>query len=143
MSVYVWFYRSRETRPMTRGDIEDILGISRTHNAEHAISGMLLYHDGRFTQVIEGSRSDILDLKARILADPRHTDVTTLYEGEEPERTFAQWSMAFHYPDGPQRQQLESTLPIDWGRRTLKSIEVRGAARQAFSKMADWASDAA
>ena len=138
MTVYVWFYRSRETRPMTAADIGDILEVAWAHNAAHAITGMLVYYDGRFTQVIEGAESDIVELKQQILDDPRHTDVVTLFEGAQPSRVFAQWSMAYHDPGPGQQYELDATLPLDWARRTLRSVDSYSLAQGAFRKMAGW-----
>jgi len=141
MSVYVWFYRSRETRRMAEVDLAEILEVSRAHNASCGITGMLVYYSGRFTQVIEGGEWDIRSLKRRICEDERHTDIITIYEGREPSRIFAQWSMAFHDPDTQQMQQLESILPLEWARRTLLSIDTQPAARAAFEQMAGWISN--
>jgi len=138
MTVYVWFYRSRETRDMTATDIGDILKVSRTHNAAHGITGMLIYYEGRFTQVIEGAKVDILELKQRILDDSRHTKIVTLFEGTQSSRIFAHWSMAYHDPDRDQYQDLEATLPLDWARRTLRSVDIYSNAEGAFQKMAGW-----
>jgi hypothetical protein len=96
MDVYVWVYKSREVAPLSEDDIASILNVSRLYNRDHDITGILLYNEGRFTQVIEGDRDDIIALKTRISLDSRHTDIITIYEGEEENRIFSSWSMAFH-----------------------------------------------
>ena len=50
---------------------------------------------GLVSQVLEGERSAINRLYARIIRDPRHKDVELLPLEEISERRFAKWSMAF------------------------------------------------
>ena len=56
---------------------------------------MLLYRDGNFMQTIEGAAPMIAALQGRLEADPRHTSLSVLVEGERDERRFDGWSMAF------------------------------------------------
>ena len=51
-------------------------------------------------QVIEGRRSDVMELYERIRKDPRHTRVETLFEDEIEEREFSDWQMGFIELDG-------------------------------------------
>ena len=44
--------------------------------------------------VLEGERSAVNRLYARILADPRHTDIEMLYLEEITQRRYPDWSMA-------------------------------------------------
>jgi len=140
MAVYIWLYRSHEARPMTSGDLDDILDVARRFNGERGITGMLLYHNGRFTQVVEGEESDIRELKESICGDARHREVTTLFEGWAEERTFAQWSMAFHQPDAAQQADLDSQLPLAWAHKTLESFADASGVRAVFAQMARWTS---
>jgi len=140
MAVYIWLYQSRETRPMQKADLQAILEVSRRHNGERGITGMLLYHAGRFTQVIEGGEDDIRALKDRICRDERHTEVATLAEGWRDARIFAQWSMAFHSPSPDQQADLDARMPIGWARKTLESIDDTGGLQALFARMAEWAS---
>ena len=56
---------------------------------------MLLYRDGNLMHVLEGEKSVVRALYDRIVGDPRHDGVITVWEAEEPERQFPDWSMAF------------------------------------------------
>lgn len=78
---------------------EDLLGLlrqSRDRNQGACITGMLLYKNRRFMQLLEGPETAVRETYARILRDPRHRDVTILLQGEMAERDFANWSMGFH-----------------------------------------------
>lgn len=138
MGVYVWLYRSYEAQKTSAEQLIDILAVSRQHNGSTGITGMLLYDQCRFTQVIEGEESDILALKNRILADPRHKDIITIYEGEEKDRVFAHWSMAFLRPNLMQQLQLESYMALPWARKTLETIDMKQGIAPALIEMAAW-----
>jgi hypothetical protein len=122
MHVYVWLYRSLSSYHLSGNEVLDILSVSMRHNEQENITGMLLHHVDRFTQVIEGPKAAILALKAKIIADPRHRDVTTLYEDFRPERVFAHWSMAFRKLDAQEQLQLNGYMPLEWGQKTLATI---------------------
>lgn len=75
--------------------LHELLKKSRKNNALHDITGMLLYKDGSFMQVIEGPESAIRQLYRNICRDPLHFDVLTLLEEETAARHFSSWSMGF------------------------------------------------
>jgi hypothetical protein len=56
---------------------------------------MLLYKDGNFMQLLEGSQPVVDALYTKITRDPQHIGPITLLKGEVPERAFAHWSMGF------------------------------------------------
>ena len=94
-SVYHIFYRSQATYFPSKTQLEDLLDWSRTYNAQHGITGLLLYSEGRFIQVIEGAEAVILPLYDSIRQDLRHQHIFTLSEGPGSHRWFADWHMAF------------------------------------------------
>jgi hypothetical protein len=75
--------------------LDDILAASRRRNAAAGITGLLLYMDGAFLQVLEGDASAVDDTYARIRADPRHWEARILLEQQTTVRAFGQWSMGF------------------------------------------------
>lgn len=105
-SVYHVLYRSRATSAPTEADLQALLEHSRTYNAQQQITGLLLYSDGQFLQLFEGTEAVVRALYARIQADPRHTQVVTLSDGPGPQRWFADWHMAFGQVDAPELHQL-------------------------------------
>ncbi|MGI4742678.1 MAG: BLUF domain-containing protein [Janthinobacterium lividum] len=105
-STYHVLYCSRAAHPPTEADLQGILNWSHTYNAQHRITGLLLYSDGRFLQLIEGPETVIRALYARIQQDLRHTQVTTLSDGPGPQRWFADWHMAFGHVDAPELHQV-------------------------------------
>ncbi len=67
---------------------------SAATNAALGVTGALCVSNADFVQVLEGSREAINKVYARIVADPRHSDVTLLSYEAVAERLFEHWSMA-------------------------------------------------
>ena len=86
-------YASRAVPAMDQEELQAILKASKLNNPGLGITGVLCLSDRVFLQVLEGGRSAVNQLYARILKDPRHTDVEILHYEEIQERRFAGWSM--------------------------------------------------
>lgn len=93
-SVYQLIYHSHAPRRPTEVDLQRLLAWSRRYNAEHGITGLLLYSDGRYVQLLEGPEAAVSDLYAHIQRDARHEQVITVSAGPGPRR-FAEWGMDF------------------------------------------------
>jgi hypothetical protein len=88
-------YLSSASFPYSDGDLATLLLISRANNARVGVTGMLLYRDGQFLQVLEGPEDAVRDRYSRISADPRHRDVHKLMETTVSERQFPEWTMGY------------------------------------------------
>lgn len=88
-------YVSAALKPFDVGELSELLKRARTKNTSLGVSGILLYQDGSFIQVIEGEQSGIQEVFARVQADKRHWRIQVLREGLILQRRFAQWSMGF------------------------------------------------
>lgn len=88
-------YISSETRPMLQEDLDDILCKSRKNNIELGITGMLLYANKTFIQILEGEEKSVNDLLRRIKKDPRHRDFRLVSKKEIKQRQYLEWSMGF------------------------------------------------
>jgi hypothetical protein len=76
-------YVSSSCQDLSSEELLGILTAARVNNARIGVTGMLLYHDGNFMQVLEGP-PDVLDaLYQRVCADPRHHGVIKLHEWYE------------------------------------------------------------
>ena len=76
-------------------ELRKILNKSCENNARLGVTGLLLYKDGSFMQMLEGERETVEQLYAKIRRDPRHSGIIVLFRGETPEREFPDWSMGF------------------------------------------------
>jgi len=86
-------YASRAAPSVEPDDLQVILRQSKLANPHNGITGLLCLSDGIFLQVLEGGRSAINRLYAKIVADPRHTQVELLVYQQISERRFAAWAM--------------------------------------------------
>lgn len=88
-------YSSAACERFDAAALRELLDDSRVRNERAGITGMLLYADGSFFQVIEGPAEAVSELFARIVADRRHEHVTRIIEEPIPRRSFGDWSMGF------------------------------------------------
>lgn len=96
MPHYFLIYVSIASDDLSREALLEILRHSRVNNARDDITGLLLYKERSFMQLLEGSEAAVCATFGRIARDTRHRDPAVLLEGETPERDFADWSMGFH-----------------------------------------------
>ncbi len=59
------------------------------------MTGLLLYLDGNFMQVLEGPEEAVMDIFGKIEKDIRHTNIIVILKDPIAEREFSEWSMAF------------------------------------------------
>jgi hypothetical protein len=109
-STFHVLYRSRATQAPTPADLQVLLEQARTYNAQQQLTGLLLYSDGQFVQLVEGPEAAVRALYARIQADPRHTQVVTLRQGPGPQRWFADCHLAFGPIDAPDMHHVLKAL---------------------------------
>jgi hypothetical protein len=88
-------YVSAATQPFTQAALRDLLSKASSFNSSVGISGLLLYHERSFSQILEGQEEDVTPLFERIGRDPRHNRVLLLSKQEAEQRNFGAWSMGF------------------------------------------------
>jgi len=98
MALHELIYVSMATREMSLDDLTDLLDQSHQKNARLHISGLLVYHNKEFMQLLEGNKEDIFSLYDSICRDDRNTQNYLLWDGPIQQRSFANWSMAFLAP---------------------------------------------
>jgi hypothetical protein len=108
--------------------LDDILVSARRHNAANGVTGALICRHDIFLQMLEGPRRKVTETFARILRDDRHIEVSLLWCGDAPFRSFPDWTMR----DDPVQTWM-------WNRDEVR--EMVGAAtaedaRQIFTRLA-------
>ncbi len=88
-------YASAASRPMGAPELAALLAVARAQNARLGLTGMLLYDEGSFFQVLEGPADVVQALYLKIEQDRRHTEVTCIIREPIPRRCFGAWSMGF------------------------------------------------
>ena len=77
------------------------LGLSRLlchiylNNQTNDITGILIFKDNQFTQILEGHESSVEKIWLTIQKDERHTDLQLLSKESIEMRSFMKWSMLF------------------------------------------------
>ena len=87
-------YISTAVGPVTTAVTGTILRSAQAHNAAVGITGVLCQGQGIYLQVLEGERSAVDALYARILLDKRHHKVTLRHHIDVPHRRYGKWAMA-------------------------------------------------
>jgi len=95
MQLYSLTYMSSAVRLPTEAEINHLLTRARIRNEREQVTGILLYDEGSFFQVIEGPKDGLERVYSAILADPLHRDVLELLYDPIDKREFEGWSMAY------------------------------------------------
>lgn len=77
-------------------EVDQIIQSSKESNHENDISGILLFRDHIFMQLLEGDKDKVLQTYGKICADKRHYKITTLASQYTDQRIFEIWSMGIH-----------------------------------------------
>ena len=98
-------YTSVAAREFSREELTGILKKARAANESLGVTGMLLFSEGTFFQVLEG-RPEVVDaLYRKISQDQRHIRSTTIVREAIAKRFFGDWSMGF--PDVTETELAE------------------------------------
>ena len=99
-------YTSEAKNNFSPGELQNLLLTARRNNDRDAITGMLLYEDGTFLQVLEGENEVIESTYQRIAADKRHHKIMLIARFEIDHRSFHDWEMGFFDASGGKLLQL-------------------------------------
>lgn len=113
-------YVSNAVQPLSAAELRELLACSRAHNLRDGLTGLLLYRDGYFLQVLEGPRAAVRQTFGRIERDRRHHHLCLLDERPIVRRVFGEWSMAF-----PHLPEAEDAGFADFRRRYARGVPQR------------------
>ena len=88
-------YVSAAANLVDETSLTGMMAKARPANEKRGITGLLLYAEGNFLQIIEGPAAIAKGLFEKIRSDPRHRQVMKLLEQPAAERAFPDWSMGF------------------------------------------------
>jgi Sensors of blue-light using FAD len=86
-------YNSAATCVFNNQDLENLLRGARETNAKLDVTGMLLFVDGCFFQVLEGEEDVVDRLAEKIRLDRRHSKMSIIIREPITRRVFRDWSM--------------------------------------------------
>lgn len=88
-------YTSTATRLLEKPELFKLLNTARNSNSAHGITGLLIYHEGCFLQVLEGEKETLENCYKTIRKDGRHTNFIELANEATSARLFSAWWMAY------------------------------------------------
>lgn len=88
-------YASSAVKPFSSDELLDLLEFSQQNNLKNDITGILLYKDGTFLQVLEGPEDKVNEIWKRIQQDDRHQGLIVIQKESISEREFNEWLMGF------------------------------------------------
>jgi hypothetical protein len=111
---YQLAYISFSRLPLQEATLSDILGASRRNNSRDEITGILMYEDRTFFQVLEGEQSAVEDCYyKRIFNDPRHCRLSLYWYGLSERRVFSDWAMGYVGPNEIGRYTKDTFTSLD------------------------------
>jgi hypothetical protein len=106
MSTIHCVYASKASPGFREIDLPQLLQKSRTSNAARGVTGMLLFIEGSFFQVLEGGEADVKATYDRICLDDRHGQVSKIISEPIFGRDFPEWAMGYARPRLSDLKQL-------------------------------------
>lgn len=104
--IYI-VYVSAAAKKFSNEELLFFLSSFKRSNESKGITGMLLYCEEQFIQVLEGPRSTVEQLFEKIKVDPRHNTVLKLFEKPIDQRCFPEWSMGIHIYEKEELAEIE------------------------------------
>jgi hypothetical protein len=93
--MYYLIYLSAGTNWFSQTELEELLRISVENNRRNNVTGLLLYAEGNFIQMLEGEEETVKQTYRKISQDLRHKGVTPIADGPMDARIFPDWAMGF------------------------------------------------
>lgn len=137
MSFIQVIYTSEANESLAEPEVLDILRKAQFKNQAMRISGLLLYKDGRFMQLLEGEPSAVTALLEVIAKDPRHKNLVVTDEFPVDKPSMPTWAMGYFSPTADEAarkanlfvmspedvQSICSALPERIGSRFLAALQ--------------------
>jgi len=133
--MYQLVYVSEETRPFSDDDLVELLKTSRRNNIQVDVTGILLYKNGRFVQVLEGPEEAVRSVFDIIKADERHTNISVAIEQSVDEREFGEWEMGFARVADAAQDGVEGVSNFMEGDATSEEVHAQKTKVLSFLKM--------
>ncbi|MBU3638596.1 BLUF domain-containing protein [Polynucleobacter sp. AP-RePozz3-80-G7] len=89
-------YLSEAVSDMSFLGLMRLLESARAFNQKNGVTGILLYDNQQFGQIIEGEHANVMKVWKRIQEDKRHHRVELLEIREITERNFPDWLLRFY-----------------------------------------------
>ncbi|MEW7279852.1 BLUF domain-containing protein [Aquimarina sp. 2201CG1-2-11] len=92
---YAISYVSTVNPTLSNSDITKLMDYVNTYNNAKGIIGILIYSDGNFFQVLEGSKSVIQEMFEKIKKDTRHHNIIKMLDQEIEGPPFSEYHSSY------------------------------------------------
>ncbi len=92
---YTISYVSTSNPDLSDTDITHLMDYVRAHNCLLDITGILIYSDGNFLQVIEGNKETVKGIFEKIKKDLRHYNIIKILDKEIDGSSFSDYHSSF------------------------------------------------
>jgi hypothetical protein len=107
---------------MSEDELAALLKQARENNTHHGVTGVLLYHDGNFMQLLQGPVDHVRNIYSSIELDTRHHMVIPIVDETGLPREFADWAMACGRLDARSWEALMKQLSPDGSALSAGSV---------------------
>lgn len=124
MKLVQLVYRSVAAPGLSESEVVRILRKSQEKNHAKRLSGLLVYRDHRFLQLLEGAESAVMGMFEQISRDPRHRKVEVLWVGTAMKVAMPTWAMAYVSPTlpAPERSRNDFVLSEEDARQICEAL---------------------
>jgi len=122
-------YASKATVDFSDNDLVELLKKARKNNHSLDVTGMLLFDNGSFLQVLEGEEETVNMLFKEISKDERHENIVKIINEAIPERQFNDWSMGYASISRSELEKIEGMNDFFKGSTCLADID-KGRAKK-------------
>jgi hypothetical protein len=110
MALIQLVYASVAAKPFTGEELNELVTAARANNARLGVTGLLLYKNESFLQVLEGEEGKTSRLFEKIRMDSRHDSVVMLRRRPVEEPSFPDWAMGYVYVPERRHEPLAGFL---------------------------------
>jgi len=103
-------YLSWASAPLAEDQLQAILRSARRRNEQLNVTGIMVYGNQRFVQVLEGEEATVRALYEHIKRDARHHHIIAYADKPITHRAFADWAMAFQATTPQQFEEMAGYL---------------------------------
>ena len=139
--LHFLIYVSQAVAAMSPQALNSLQQHARSANRAAGLTGCLIYQDGYFMQMLEGTQETLSNLLNKIKGDPRHRNLRIVIEGAARQRIFPNWGLEVRdltshpfAPGTPQGPDFSS-----WQRRTIHLDELGEDARTSYAFITGYA----
>lgn len=112
MELFQLTYQSKAVSFLDESHLNAILESATKNNSIFNITGCLVYYNGNFVQILEGTKKDVYIIYNKIIEDNRHHSIELLWECKAEQRFFKDWNMGFYKPSSEDEKLFVSNYKL-------------------------------